>query len=153
MAGTSPDGVVSFPDQLFALARGNEAHTLHSADDTIAACGLCFIEPLVGSSEERFIVPAIARAMADANTDGKPALGITSSGSDTPTDALGQRPRVVDSETIGNNNKFLAAESVCEIRHARGRDHIEHDALEDHVAGRVTETAIEFLEVIDIDQQ
>jgi hypothetical protein len=52
----------------------DEPHTLRAADDTIATGGFRFIEPLVGNIEERFIVSAIARAMADANTDREPAI-------------------------------------------------------------------------------
>jgi hypothetical protein len=43
--------------------------------------------------------------------------------------------------------------TIGEIRHPRGCHHIEHDALENRVAGGMTVTVIEGLEMIDVDEQ
>src|SRR6187200_3732608 len=91
--------------------------------------------------------------MGDTDADREPAFGPAPAGCDAASNALGQRPGIVGIETIGDNDEFLAAEAVGEIRHANRRDHVEHDTLQNSVTSSVTEPIIEVLEVIDIDEQ
>ena len=91
--------------------------------------------------------------MGDTDADREPAFGPAPAGCDAPPNALGQRPGIVGIETIGDNDEFLAAETVGKIRHADRRDHVQHNTLQDSVTGGVTEPIIELLEVIDIDEQ
>jgi hypothetical protein len=107
----------------------NEPHAFLAAYHTIAASRLCFIEPPIGNVEKRFVIPAVTRAMRDADADGEPPFRLAPTHCNAPPNALAQRPGIIDIESVSDNNKFLATEPIGKIGHARARDHVQHDAL------------------------
>jgi len=81
--------------------------------------------------------------MGYADTDRDPAFGPAPACCDAPPNALGQRPGIVDIETIGDDDEFLSAEAVGKIRHANRRDHVQHNTLQDSVTSGMIEPVIE----------
>lgn len=67
--------------------------------------------------------------MGDADTDREPPFRLAPTRCNAPSNALAQRPGIIDIEAVGDNDEFLAAEAIGEIRHANRRGHIQHNTL------------------------
>src|SRR6476646_8581932 len=136
-----------------ALTGLHQANGLAAANNAVTARGLRLIEPLVRNFEKRVVTGRVARATGDADAHRHTRVLLTRGATgDTASHALAERQCVLGIDAVRNDNEFLAAEAVGEIRHTCGGHNVERDALEHLVAGGMTETIVEGFEMIDVNQ-